>query len=312
MRKMPASVKPWCGYDPLVEDPWVRVSFRRSRDATAAYYAKPTDADVQIFRRQVVLNPTTAPYLYTDFTPTRMRIPRGRYPKLDRVVDRLVGGPDARCLSDRVKVLKLLLWCRDIPLRGRATKRYTAGGPEELVAWQGGDMCNEMNRVFLVMSQIAGFASRYVGHFSSFRPDRRLTCLPGHGVAEVYLEGRWAYFDIRGRHFEWPDGTLASAWDLVRNPDLYVRQPDHVKVLRDPRRSNWDGGQRLVMWPSLQVIANYDAAVRRKCTYTPVVQTPAEAKRFAEASRRLTAEARKALRKLLKTGYEPPTRTPWD
>ena len=309
---MPARVKPYSGWDPLVEDPYMRTCYRRSRDGTAAYYARPTDADVQVFRGQVVLNDLTAPYLYRDFTPTRMKIRRGTYPKLDTVVDALIGGPDGRCLSDRMRVLKLLVWCRDIPIRGRTTKTYTAGGPEELIAWQGGDMCNEMNRVFMVMCQIAGFASRYVGHFSGLRPGKKLELLPGHGVAEVYLEGRWAYFDIRGRHFEWPDGTLASLWDLVRNPDLYVRQPDHVKILRDPRRSNWNPGQRLIMWPSLQVIANYDAATRRKCTYTPVPQTPARKKKVAVVTRAITAEARKRLRKLLKEGYKPPVRTPWD
>ena len=308
---MPAKVKPYYGYAPLIEDAWTRICFRRSRDATATYYAKSTDADVQVFRGQMVLNATTAPYLYSDFTPTKMKIRRGTYPKLDKVVDDLIV-QDGEYISDRMKVIKLLTWCRDIPFRKRTTKHYIAGGPEELIAWQGGSMCNEMNRVFMVMCQIAGFPSRYVGHFSGFKPDRKLTMLPGHGVAEVYLEGKWTYFDIRGRHFEWPDGTLASLWDLVRNPDLYVRQSDLVKVLRDPRRNNWDPGQRLIMWPSLQVIANYDAATRRKCTYTPVTQTAARQHKVASATRRLSAEARKQLRKLLEEGYKPPVRTPWD
>ena len=65
-------------------------------------------------------------------------------------------------------MLKLLLWCRDIPMRGRKTKHEVAGGPEELVAESGTDTCNEMNRVFMVLCQIAGFASRYVGHFATF------------------------------------------------------------------------------------------------------------------------------------------------
>gem|GEM_PF-3484895 len=310
MKAMPTKVKRHSGWDPLIEDEWTRICYERSRSLTAAYYAKPTDADVQVFRGQVVVNEVTAPFLYSKFTPTRMRIRRGTYPKLDAVVDDLLR--DGKYISDRMKVLKLLLWCRDIPFRKRTTKYYHAGGPEELIAWQGGSMCNEMNRVFMVMCQIAGFASRYVGHYSAVRPDRKLTTYAGHGVAEVFVEGSWAYFDIRGRHFEWPDGTLASLWDLIRNPDLYVHQPETVRILRDPRHNNWNPGQRLVMWPHLQVIANYDAAVRRKCTYTPVIQTPARARKLREASRKITAEARKKLRKVMKEGYTPPARTPWD
>jgi len=310
MNDMPAKVKPYCGWDPLIRDEWTRICYQRSRDATVNYYLKPTDADVQVFRGQVVVNEVTAPYLYSKFTPTKMKIRRGSYPKLDKVVAALL--EDGRYITDRMKVLKLLLWCRDIPFRTRTTKHYIAGGTEELIGWQGGSMCNEMNRVFMVMCQIAGFASRYVGHFSGVKPDRNLTVMPGHGVAEVFVEGSWAYFDIRGRHFEWPDGRLASLWDLIRNPDLYVHQPETVRILRDPRRNNWNPGQRLVMWPHLQVIANYDAAVRRKCTYTPVPQMPARRKKVAATTRKVSAEAKRKLRALLKAGYKPPARTPWD
>jgi len=306
MKGIPAAVKPYCGRDPRIEDDWMRISYEASRDTTAAYYAGPTDADVAITGQQVVVNEVTAPFLYSKFTPTKMKIRRGTYPKLDAVVDRLLGNGGQ--LTDRMKVVKLLLYCRDIPLRPRKTKAYLAGGPEELIIEQGGDMCNEMDRVFMVLCQIAGFASRYVGHFAGIHPGGKLTYRPGHGVAEVFVEGGWAYFDIRGKHFVWPDGRLASLWDLVRNPDLYVHQPEAVRMLRDTRRNDWNGGQRLVMWPHLQVIANYDAAARRRFTYTPVRQTPARKKRFTALMRKRYAQARRELRKLLKAGYRPPGR----
>jgi hypothetical protein len=304
MSKMPAKVKPYVGMNPRIDDPWVRIGYERSRDATTAYYVKPTDADVRVFDGQVVLNEVTAPYLYSKFTSTKMKVERGTYPKLDRIVDMLIG--DGRYLTDRMKVLKLMLWCRDIPVRGRETKAQTAGGHEELIAVGGTDTCNEMNRVFMVMCQIAGFASRYVGHFASFLPDEKLTFQLGHGVAEVFVEGRWAYFDIRGKHFVWPDNTLCSHWDLVRCPELYVRQPESVRMLRDLRRNNWDSSQYLVQWPSLQVISNYDAAVRATCTYTPVTQTSAQRRRFETWSRKRTQQSRVELKKLLRDGYEPP------
>lgn len=309
MKGMPAKVKPYFGYNPKVDDEWTRIGFQRSRDGTAHYYGKPTESDVQVFGGQVVLNEVTADYLYSKFTPTKMKIRKGEYPKLDRVVERLIG--DGGELTDRMKVLKLLLWCRDIPIRGRKTKCYYAGGPEESVAFQGGDMCNEMNRVFMVLCQIAGFASRYVGHFSSVKPNKTLTTMPGHGVAEVYLEGGWAYFDIRGKHFVWPNGRLASLCDLVRNPDLYVNQPQEVRMLHDQRRNVWSSGQRLVMWPSLQVISNYDAAVRRKSTYSRIKITPAREKEYAKFIRERTKQCQKELRELLSSGYKFTHRSPW-
>lgn len=310
MPTFPRDVQPYVGANPRIDDPWTRISYETSRDLTAAYYAKPTDADVAITREQVVLNETTAPLLYSTFTPTRMRVKAGAYPKLDKIVDRLAG--DAKNLSGRRKVLRMMLWCRDIPVRGRTTKDYLAGGPEELIAFQGGDMCNEMNRVFMVMCQIAGIPSRYVGHFGAFKNDREITWMPGHGVAEVFVEGAWAYVDIRGKYFLWPDGRLASHGDLVRNPDLYVRQSEEVKLAQDLRRSEWNSGQRLVMWPSLQVIANYGPADRAAMTYTPVRQTPAEAKRFERTCTARRDEARAQLRELLRSGCVPPARSPWE
>ncbi len=306
MSRFPKEVQPYVGRNPRIDDPWTRISFETSRDLTAAYYVKPTDADVAIVREQVALNATTADFLYSKFTPTRMRVKAGEYPKLDRVVDSLLS--DGAQLSDRRRVLKMLLWCRDIPIRGRKTKDYYAGGAEELVAFQGGNMCNEMNRVFMIMCRIAGFASRYVGHFAVFKNDREITFMAGHGVAEVFVEGAWAYFDIRGKHFLWPDGRLASHWDLVRNPDLYLRQSEEVKLAQDQRRNDWNGGQRMFMWPSLQIIANYDP---EKMTYTPFPETPEQKRRFKAFGTRRKAEARRELRKLLDAGYVPPVRSPW-
>ena len=62
------------------------------------------------------------------------------------------------------------------------------------------------------------------------------------------------------------------------------------------------------MWPHLQVIANYDAAARRKFTYTKVPQTPARKRRFAALMRKRHAQTRTKLRTLLKQGYRPPGR----
>ncbi|HUW57564.1 MAG TPA: hypothetical protein VMZ92_13075 [Planctomycetota bacterium] len=36
MKSMPAKVKPYCGWDPLIEEDWTRVCYERSRNLTAA------------------------------------------------------------------------------------------------------------------------------------------------------------------------------------------------------------------------------------------------------------------------------------
>jgi hypothetical protein len=326
MTRLPKEVRPYAGRKPRIDDPWMRISYETSRDMTRAYYAKPTDVDVAMMDGQVVLNEATAAFLYggagmtfancrsglpppachvadknvcaTIFTPTRMKTPRGRHPKLDAVVDVLLGRDPT--LSDREKVLRLLSWCRDIAPRGRKTKLYHAGGPEELIAEQGGDMCNENSRVLIVLCQLAGFAARYVGHYSAFARDERLTWVDGHGSVEVYLEGGWAYFDIEGRHFTWPDGRLASLWDLVRNPDLYSHQPAEFRALLGHWYWGWNHRKGLLQPPHLQVIGNYDEASRRRFTFTPVVQTPAWLRRFERFAEARRQRARAELRELVK------------
>jgi transglutaminase-like putative cysteine protease len=66
---------------------------------------------------------------------------------------------------------------------------FTGGTEEELIA-KGAQMCNENARVMIALCQVAGLPARYVGH-----------PIGGHGVTEVYVNGRWSYYDIRGKFF---------------------------------------------------------------------------------------------------------------
>jgi len=66
--------------------------------------------DFQLRRQQVLLCPQTVDYLYSRFTPTTVRYPKGSRPELERVVAEVTKS----CVSDRDKAIALMRYCRDL------------------------------------------------------------------------------------------------------------------------------------------------------------------------------------------------------
>ena len=82
----------------------------------------------------------------------------------------------------------------------------------------------------VVLCQVAGLPARYVGHH-----------IGGHGVTEVNIDGRWVYYDIRGKFFIKEDGKLASTWEIWQDPAIIDRQADWVTREVHPKyRPNGD------------------------------------------------------------------------
>ena len=229
-----------------------RASIRR----TLTFYGEDT-VDSQMTHDQVRLCGATAEYVYDGYTPLKVGYQAGTRPELEGFAAEALGassplkkstkqidvaqapspvrssaqpraaGPHfqrAGRAGERERVLSILRFVRDIPTRRPGGRQAGVsdlfhGGTEEEVIKKCSGMCNEQARVFCVLCQVAGIPSRYVGHY-----------VGGHGVSEAFVEGRWAYFDIRGKYFLKPDGTLASTWDLVRDPSLIDSQPPEVRA----------------------------------------------------------------------------------
>jgi hypothetical protein len=175
---------------------------------------------------QLYLTPETAEYIYSDYTPLELKYERGSRPKLDETVDMLTM-PE---MSEFEKFLWLARFVRDLPdKRNWEPVEFTGGTEEELIE-KGVQMCNEQARLMVVLCQVAGLPARYVGHH-----------IGGHGVTEVYIDGKWAYYDIRGKFFFDAEEKLASTWEIWQNPAVIDRQPDWVAREVHPRyRPNGD------------------------------------------------------------------------
>ena len=194
-------------------DPLTREACRLWLERVLGYYGDDAGVvDVGIIDGQLPLTAETADHIYSEpFTPKKVNYRRGDRPMLERIVDSLVKPG----MSDRDKALVLMRRCRDNPahsaLRGHGD--FCGGSEEELIK-RGAIMCNEISRVFACLAQVGGLPARV---FSSH--------ITGHMMNEVCVDGRWWWIDVMfGVYFYRPDGSPASAWDLLTDRSLFSRQ----------------------------------------------------------------------------------------
>ncbi len=194
-----------------------RLAMEANRRQLEANYRGAVEAELR--NRLVLLTPQTASYLYSESPEHRTVVySAGGRPELERVVERVTAG--AR--SDRDRALEIMRFCRDLYKRNpRETHGagYLYGGTEEELIEKGEELCECLGRLFVALCRIVGIRGRIVHH-----------TIGGHIAAEARIEGGWAYFDPRiGLRVEKADGGLASTWDLIRAPDLLLRQPGYVR-----------------------------------------------------------------------------------
>ena len=240
------------------------------------------------FDQAMALQPATADYLYSQYTPLDQPFVPGTRPFLERLTTKVTDG----FTTDRDKAIALVDWIWRIRVN-YAHPEYEPfhGGSEEEVVRKGSNMCNEMARVMIVMAQIAGIPSRYIGHMTPLDYDDPATG-SGHGVCELHIDGAWAYFDVRGRFFEKADRSLASAWDVINDVGLLDRQSDAVKAHMDPR-SSMEGAKSLYAPGTAHIIVNYLAADHAGYDYS-----------WSYPSKSLWLEARERARHLRTTKHK--------
>jgi hypothetical protein len=222
------------------------------------------------FDEAVILHDETVEAIYSQFTPLEQPYTSGTRVFLEKIVDKVTAGLS----GEREKAIALMDWVRDIPIiYGRSGRSFSEGGSEafhggteEEVIRKGSTMCNETARVLCILSQIAGIPSRYIGHMTLINYDDPRSGT-GHGVCELYIEGAWAYFDIRGRYFLKSDGKIASAWDLVQDPSLVEKQSEEVRSHMFSKMGHEHVG-RFYHASSVHVVVNYLTADHAKYDYS--------------------------------------------
>jgi len=239
---MSNNIQKYRGKDFLMTD-IVRKGAYELASKTSLHIYPQGSVDAVFFNEMVLLCEETADYLYSEYTPLAVSyIPQSRS-LLEKIVMQVTKGKN----SDKTKLLALMNYVRDIsemhPLPEEIRKTVSKegkpvestlifyGGTEEELIKKGGSMCNELARVLIILCQIAGIPSRYVGHICSFQQDLSIPYPSGHGVVEAYIDDKWVYMDIRGQHFYKDDGNFASTWELINDNSLIDKQSKSVEEM---------------------------------------------------------------------------------
>ncbi|HUU28159.1 MAG TPA: transglutaminase-like domain-containing protein [archaeon] len=201
---------------------------------------------------QVILCEATADCLYSSYTPTTVDYRYGSRPFLEKAVRRVTAG----LISDREKVLALMRYVRDLSPNPERNDLFVGGTEEEIIkkrAW----VCSEKARALIILWQVAGYPSRYVGHH-----------IGGHATTEVYFEGKWAYIDVRGKYFLNQEGRFASTWEIWKNPSLITAQKPEIYLEMAPGY-NLDSSRDMYFNPREVIgINNYFVSDTERYDYT--------------------------------------------
>lgn len=139
-----------------------------------------------------------------EFSAQRVTYERGSRPVLEQIVSGLSGQ------TPRDRAVSAMQWVYDNvahPHICGPTAPNRAMSEEELIE-SGRGWCNEQSRVFIGLCEVMEIPARlcFINHQNA---------RSGHTTTEVYLDGRWAFFDVTfNLAVELPDGTLAEGREL--------------------------------------------------------------------------------------------------
>jgi len=228
----------------LIDDPLIREGCRLWLDRVLAFYGPDGGVDVEVIDDEIILNEKSVEYLYSDFTPMEIKYVPGSRPMLEAIVKEHVTDG----MSDRCKALALMRRVRDNRDAGLARPGLFVGGCEEELLKRGALRCNEVARLYACLCQIAGLPARlHCAHIS------------GHMMNEVYIDGKWAWLDpMKGIAPVNDRDEPASAWELLRDPKLFERQPKEVWDDVRPPAATFGADHRDARNVNYQMLRNRD------------------------------------------------------
>lgn len=183
-----------------------------NRDSMRANYGKTVDGALS--RWQVLLCEQTVDYLYHDKIWQRTDYEKGSRPVLEDVVNTLIKSD----ITQFEKAFRIVRFCRDLYKKTDAENPYDGGTEEELIE-KGEHLCECLSRLCVALCEIVGIAGRIITHVGG-----------GHLTCELYVDGKWGYFDPRaGIFFLKSDGNVASVYEILCNPEIIDAQPQWVK-----------------------------------------------------------------------------------
>ena len=210
----------------------------------------------QKLRKQIYLCDETRNYIYS--TPSTTKYEKGKRPILDAVVWKVTKD----CETDREKVLALLAFIRDLYLtHGKHFPFDFYGGTEEMLIEKGENLCECVSRLMVSLAEVIGIPGRIICHVVS-----------GHYVCELYLEGKWCYFDPRfGIFYVDENEKFLSVIEIMENRDVIFEQPDWVKSHVSKQTTYEQRAERNFRYclnpGEIQTYVNYSLAEHRCYSY---------------------------------------------
>ena len=198
-----------------------RAVFQANWNGMKANYSNTVDG--QLLEHQLLICEETRDFLYGEEWEQTHYV-SGSRPELEEIVFSLTEGKD----NDFGKVIELLRFCRDLYKKYGGRILFDGGTEEELIK-KGEQLCEALSRLRVALCEIIGVAGRIITH-----------CGGGHLTTELFVDGKWAYFDPRaGIFFVKANGELASVVELLDDASIMENQPQWVKEEASSRWT-WD------------------------------------------------------------------------
>ncbi|MDA0838683.1 MAG: transglutaminase-like domain-containing protein [Planctomycetota bacterium] len=224
MDPVPAKLKKYVGLRPPVPDQSHRARIMAFTLLTECLAAPNTPFRAMAANGLYLCNETEA-YIYDRHGFINEAYVKGSRPIQEAWVNEVVSDG----MSDREKAIALN---RCIPaMREKYGKVpvFLYGESDEQTVLKGGGHCSCRSRLLTSFCQIAGLQARPVMFWTVPDPEDPAKILGGHTVAEIFVDGSWAFFDpMPAIYCQKPDGSLASIRDIREDPSLITSMSDAV------------------------------------------------------------------------------------
>jgi len=194
----------------------------------------------RVSRNGLLLCDETRATLYgTDFGRDTTPYIRGRHRVLENYIDSLI----TASMSDGEKVIALAQSMHyHLPAQYPKVPVFLYGESDQETLLKGGGHCSCRGRLLSAMCQMIGIPARPAMQWTwrdkqSDTPDK---LLGGHTVAEVYIDGRWGFFDPQ-HHLYCMDkhGRFFSIDEIRTNPECFTRMAE--SIVSDMAPVGYDG-----------------------------------------------------------------------
>lgn len=239
---VPAAFRKYVGRRPYLADQHLR-AVQMAFTMTNEGLARPGSPFWQVSVNGLLLNDETYEYIYNgDFGKITNTYRRGTHPVLEKYIDSLITAG----MSDREKIITLsqsmdqhLIKCYPkVPV-------FLYNESDEHTLLKGGGHCSCRARLLTAMAQMLGIQARPAMQWAWIdlqRDPNRL--LGGHTVAEVYLDGKWCFFDPQHHSYGLiKGGEILNLWEIRHDRERYVKGSlaVHEQIQPVPYQNTPDG-----------------------------------------------------------------------